>query len=204
MLLQISFSWRFFCLFLKDLVLKKIDLSHLIFILILQKIQSSIGFSNCDNRSKKLWVFGSSRIQGFCKRFWQSLPQSADHKTRGIWIPRKPTRVAKGLPHWEETKSGHWREFVWLEGRTSGVPQGAVLGPLLFLIYINDMPGIVSRMTKLFADDTKVIKTIRNSLDIINLQDNIDRLVGWDKDCQMSFNDEKCKSMVFKNRSYSE
>ena len=84
----------------------------------------------------------------------------------------------------------------------SGVPQESVLGPLFFLIYINDMPGLVNSITKLFADDTKIIKLIRNSLDIVDLQIDVDRLALWTKDWQMNFNAEKCKYMIFKNRSY--
>ena len=66
-----------------------------------------------------------------------------------------------------ESKS-EWREVL---GR---VPQGSVVGHLLFLIYINDMPGIVSSIMKLFEDDTKIVKIIRNRLDVVNLQIDVD------------------------------
>ena len=62
---------------------------------------------------------------------------------------------------------------------TSGVPQGSVLGLLLFLIYINDLDiNIVSKMFK-FADNTKLCRRARNPDDIMELQEDINKLVEW-------------------------
>ena len=53
---------------------------------------------------------------------------------------------------------------------TSSIPQGSVLGPILFTIYNNDLPDIVKNITKLFADDTKIYSIVNNTTDKENLQ----------------------------------
>ena len=75
----------------------------------------------------------------------------------------------------------------------SGVPQGSILGPLLFLIYINDLPQQVSSDLLLFADDVKLWREIRNHNDILVLQEDLTRLQSWADDNRLTFNTSKCK-----------
>ena len=77
----------------------------------------------------------------------------------------------------------------------SGVPQGSVLGPILFLVYINDLEeGVTGKILK-FADDTKLFRKVKEIGDKQNLQDDIDKLVKWSDKWQMLFNFGKCKCL---------
>ena len=63
----------------------------------------------------------------------------------------------------------------------SGVPQGTVLGPLLFLVYINDLPEVVSTSTlRLFADDSLLYRQVRNQTDSKDLQNDLSALEEWE------------------------
>ena len=77
----------------------------------------------------------------------------------------------------------------------SGVPQGTVLGPLLFLLYINDLPKYVSTGTevRLFADDSALYRTIKSPQDHIILQNDLDSLQKWEQEWSMHFHPQKCQ-----------
>ena len=74
----------------------------------------------------------------------------------------------------------------------SGIPQGSVLGPLLFVIYINDLPDVVSSSVLLFADDTKIFRQVVSKEDALELQKDIDALAKWSEDWLLKFNIKKC------------
>ena len=87
--------------------------------------------------------------------------------------------------------------FEWNFSTGSGVPQGSVLGPLLFLIYINDLEeGIISKI-KFFADDTMVYSIVQNPLQTAaDLNHDLDLISKWTFQWKMSFNHEPSKQAV--------
>jgi hypothetical protein len=87
------------------------------------------------------------------------------------------------------------------EDVTSSVPQGSVLGPLLFTVFINDLPDRVKNECRLYADDSKLIGVIENEEDVIRIQKDIDSMQSWAKTWQMSFNYDKCKVMHFEKQN---
>ncbi len=77
----------------------------------------------------------------------------------------------------------------------SGVLQGSVLGPALFLLHVNDLPNTIESFTKLFANDTKIYAKINTNTDNHTLQGNLDKLNVWSLKWKLEFNTFKCKVM---------
>ncbi|KAJ8025928.1 Exosome complex component CSL4 [Holothuria leucospilota] len=101
--------------------------------------------------------------------------------------------------NWIESFLTNGHQQVVLEGISSnrakvssGVPQGTVLGPLLYLAYINDLPSKVHSKIRLFPDDCILYSKINTTEDSKRLQKDLDSLLSWEKDWQMSFNASKC------------
>ena len=96
---------------------------------------------------------------------------------------RQRVRVGEAVSGWKKV--------------TSGIPQGSVLGPTLFVLFINDLPQVVESRVALFADDTKVFREIQSDEDREKLQQDIDELLIWSKKWQLPFNESKCKVMHY-------
>ena len=110
--------------------------------------------------------------------------------------------MGNSIINWIEQWLKDRRQRVVVDGEVSswksvlsGVPQGSVLGPILFLVYINDLEeGITGKILK-FADDTKLFRKVKEIGDKQNVQDDIDKLVKWSEKWQMLFNFGKCKCL---------
>jgi hypothetical protein len=106
------------------------------------------------------------------------------HGSALFWIKSfLNNRTQKVILEGEESESA---------GVTSGVPQGSVLGPILFLAYINDLPEGVRSKVRLFADDTVVYLAITDPSQSSTLQADLGRLEEWERTWDMSFNPSKC------------
>ena len=88
-------------------------------------------------------------------------------------------------------KASHWLTV------TSGVPQGSLLGPLFFIIYINDLPGVISKdcSIALYADDSKMYRVINTQEDLSSFESDINKISDWCKMNKMTINTKKCKIM---------
>ena len=102
--------------------------------------------------------------------------------------------------NWVRAFLGSRSQRVVIEGEesesipvTSGVPQGSVLGPILFLIYINDLPDEVCSQVRLFADDTALYLTMESEDSGPTLQSDLDILSMWETRWDMEFNPSKCQ-----------
>ena len=116
-----------------------------------------------------------------------------------LLIKLKAYGIGESMINWIQAWLTGRRQRVIVEGEISnwkpvlsGVPQGSVLGPILFLIFINDLDDDLSSKVLKFADDTKVFRTVKTDTDKDTLQDDLTKLLKWSEQWQMLFNFGKC------------
>ena len=113
----------------------------------------------------KLWKFG------ICDSLWQWMRAYLTNRRQYVSVGQSVSSVLPVL---------------------SGVPQGSILGPLLFLIFVNDLPAsISSSFVLLFADDAKCLMPISTMSDCLLLQDDVSRLVQWSNTWNLLLNEQK-------------
>ena len=103
-----------------------------------------------------------------------------------LLLKLKAHGIGNDVINWIEKWLTHRKQRVIVDGEISswksvlsGVPQGSVLGPILFLIYINDLEDDISSKVLKFADDTNVFRKVTNDTDKQSLQDDLDKFVKW-------------------------
>ena len=112
--------------------------------------------------------------------------------------------IGGSLLHWFQSYLTDRYQRVVLHGIcsdwlpvTSGVPQGSILGPLLFLVYCNDIPSYMENGSTLalFADDSKLYRPLVHATSSTLLQHDLTNLTNWSADNLMELNKMKCKFM---------
>ena len=84
----------------------------------------------------------------------------------------------------------------------SGIPQGSHFGPILFILFINDLPGLIKHSNCLmYADDVKLFKSINTVADCYELQSDINTFYAWCKVNRLTLNIDKCKVMTFTHKN---
>ena len=108
--------------------------------------------------------------------------------------------IGNDVINWIEKWLTHRKQGVIVDGEISnwksvlsGLPQGSILGPILFLIYINYLEHDISSKILKFVYDKKVFRKVTNDTYKQSLQDDLDKLVKWSEKWQMLFNFGKCK-----------
>ena len=184
-----------------DLIVEHLEINKLL-------IDSQHGFRH--NRSclsnlleffhKMFSIYDNSRAIDIIYLDFQKAFDKVPHKK--LMIKTRALGIIDEISDWIEDWLTNRKQRVVINGEvsewadvTSGVPQGSVLGPLLFLIYINDIDvGLTSRIAK-FADDTKLGTNAINPTDIEALRKDLNKLGEWSERWQMPFNCGKCKVM---------
>ena len=143
------------------------------------------------------WVDDGSPVDAVYLDFQKAFDKVPHQR---LLLKLKAHGIGNDVINWIEKWLTLRRQKVVVDGEISnwksvlsGVPKGSVFGPILFLIYINDLEDDISSKVLKFADDKNVSRQATHNTDKQSLQDDLDQLVKWSEKWQMLFNFGKCK-----------
>ena len=140
-----------------------------------------------------------------CDAIYLDLAKAFDSVPHSLLLVKlKSFGICGALLKWFTNYLSYRSQRVVCEGKTSGskpvlsgVPQGSILGPLLFILYINDLIDVCDVEIALYADDAKIMQPIFREEDCLKLQDTLNSIVSWSDQWGLKFNASKCKTISF-------
>lgn len=113
---------------------------------------------------------------------------------------------------WIKAYLSNRHHYVCIDGTSSGrlpvlsgVPQGSILGPLLFIVYVNDIPDAITHSSLfMFADDTKFIKCVSNFNDCLLMQEDLVSFTNWCKAWKLKLHQDKCVLLRFQHATHEQ
>ena len=144
-------------------------------------------------------IDGGSQVDSVFLDFRKAF-DTVPHKR--LLIKLRAYGISSQLCDWIRDFLSERSQFVVIDGKSSsktevisGVPQGSVKGPLLFLVYINDLGDNLSSPLRLFADDAVIYRLVNSSDDQFQLQSDLEKISDWCDKWQLTLNKEKCEVM---------
>ena len=127
---------------------------------------------------------------------------------KGLLYKLKALRIRDPLLSWFKSYLSGRKQRVVINGQSSvwneilaGVPKGSVLGPLLFLVYINDIPENLQTDCFLYADDTSLLEIVENPIySAAALNNDLEQIHGWTRTRQKTLNRDKTKALIFSTK----
>ncbi|KAG7309384.1 hypothetical protein JYU34_005343 [Plutella xylostella] len=156
----------------------------------------------------KNYLCQSFAVRGQVDSIYTDFSKAFDKVSHSLLVHKVMEYGIHGSLHrWITSYLGQRSQLVAVKGYTSkplfvssGVPQGSHLGPLLFILFINDLAECLENPCLLYADDLKVFRKVNDVNDCLSIQNDINKIANWCSNNMMSLNVKKCFVVSFTNK----